>query len=230
MQHIHSRLLRLESFLLPQVPESPLLGYNNRESLYSWQPQLSSPPPLLWNEVTTIGAQSFLTALTQSIFHSDNITATEDDICDAYFRHVNKWLPIISQKKFYTQLASGRPTNRRPETELLLMCMYLMVRDPPDLDPSEENHYKSVRLAYCMLQAESTDLLQLAQSGLILATYEHASGHVEQAYSTIWTCVQMMHSLRLEDKLQTSKDSDHDKQTECAEAYALWWAILIRDR
>jgi hypothetical protein len=141
-------------------------------------------------------------------------------------------LPVISQKKLYTQLTGDCPMNRQPETDVLLLCMYLLVKDPSNFGPKEDTnkHYKSVRSAYFMLQAESTDLLQLAQSGLMLATYEHTSGHIEQAYLTIWTCVRMMHSLRLEDKFRLSRDSDKNKQTECAEAHALWWAILIRDR
>lgn len=122
--------------------------------------------------------------------------------------------------------------SRRPESVLLLMCMYLLVKDPSSLGPSEDihNHHKMVRSAYFMLQAEPTGSLELAQSGLMLATYEHASGLVEQAYSTIWTCVQMTHSLCLEDKFQRGIDNDHDKRIEFAEAHALWWSILIRDR
>ena len=91
--------------------------------------------------------------------------------------------------------------------------MYLLVRDPSDFDPCEDIHkyYKSVRSAYFILQAESRDLLELAQSGLLLATYEHTSGLIEQSYITIWTCIRMVYSLRLEDKFQISIDSDLDK-------------------
>jgi hypothetical protein len=231
MQHIHSRLMRLETLLAPLTCEL-FPDNNSTESLHSWKLQPLSPPSSLWSEPTLNGAQQYLTTLANSIFHSDIVKITEEDIYAAYFKHINKWLPIISQMKFHKLLASDRPVNRRPETDLLLMCMYLLVKDPSNLDHSEDIHkyYKSVRSAYFMLQAESTDVLELAQSGLMLATYEHASGHIEQAYATIWTCVRMMHSLRLEDKFRLSRDSDHDRQTEYAEAHALWWAILIRDR
>jgi hypothetical protein len=232
MQQIHSRLMHLETLLLPQAREFAFADNNIAESLHSQQPQPPSPPSSLRSEATLNGLQHYLATLANSIFHSDIVKITEEDICEAYFKHISKWLPVISQKKLYTQLAGDRPMNRLPETDLLLMCMYLLVRDPSSLYPSEdiEKYYKSVRLAYYMLQAESTNLLQLAQSGLMLATYEHASGLVEEAYATIWTCVRMMHSLHLEDKFRLSRDSDHNRQTECAEAHASWWAILMRDR
>jgi hypothetical protein len=232
MQQIHSRLMRLETLLLPQAREFTFSDNNSMESLHSQQPQPPSPLFSLWSEANLNGVQRYLTTLANSIFHSDIVKITEEDIYAAYFKHINEWLPIISQKKLYKQLASDRPMDRRPETDLLLLCMYLLVKNPSYLDPDEDihKHYKSVRSAYFMLQAESTDVLELAQSGLMLATYEHTSGHIEQAYATIWTCVRMMHSLRLEDKFQIRIDSDHNKQTECAEAHALWWAILIRDR
>jgi len=81
-----------------------------------------------------------------------------------------------------------------------------------------------------MLQADSIGSIELAQGGLLLATYEHASGLVEQAYATIWTSVRMMHSLRVRDKFQRKQIDNESDELERAEAHALWWAILIRDR
>jgi hypothetical protein len=88
-------------------------------------------------------------------------------------------------------------------------------------------YYRSTRYAYFILQAESLGSIELAQSGLMLATYEHASGLIEQAYTTIWSCARMMHSLRLQEICQTKMNCDDYDQTECAEAHSLWWAILI---
>ena len=232
MELIHVRLMRLET-LLPQARlDFAFLDSNSTQSLDSWQQQPPSPPASLWNEAGLSGVQQYLTTLANSIFNSDVNKVTEENIYTAYFRNINKWLPIISQRKFCKQLTSDRTTSRRPEMDLLLMCMYLLVKDPSDLDPSEDlySYYKSVRSAYFMLQVELIGSLELAQSGLMLASYEHASGLVEQAYATIWTCVRMVYSLRLQEKFQRSIDDDQDKQTERAEAHALWWAIIVRDR
>ena len=232
MQLINSRLMRLETLLLPQVPELAFSDNNSTESLHYWQRQSPSPPSSLWSEATLNGPRQYLATLANSLFHSHIFKITEEDICKAYFKHINEWLPIISQQKLYNHPAGNHPINRRPETNLLLMCMYLLVRDPSDFDPCEDIHkyYKSVRSAYFILQAESRDLLELAQSGLLLATYEHTSGLIEQSYTTIWTCVRMVHSLCLEDKFQINIDSDLDNLIERAELHSLWWAILIRDR
>lgn len=233
--------MRLETLLLPQLREFTFSDNNSIESSQSQkshqsQQSLQSQPPSpsspMQSEVTVNGVQQLLTTEANSIFRSDNAQMTEEDILEAYFKHIDKWLPILSKKRLYKKFARDRLVNRPPETDLLLMCMYLLVKDPSNLDPREDMHenYKNLRTIFFMLQAKSTDLLELAQSGLMLATYEHASGHIEQAYSTIWACVRMLHSLRLEDKFRISMEDNYDKQTECAEAHALWWATLIRDR
>ncbi|KIM99120.1 hypothetical protein OIDMADRAFT_146754 [Oidiodendron maius Zn] len=229
IQQIQARLMRLETLFLPQAYEFAFADDNSRESLLSQQPHRLSPPSSSWSKGPLNGVQQYLAMLANSVFDLDIAKITEEDICKAYFMHINHWLPIISQKKFYRQLAGDCIMDRRPETNLLLLSMYLLVTDPSSCEDLHK-HYTIVRTAYFMLQAESTDLLGLAQSGLILATYEHTSGYLEHAYSTIWTCVRMIYSLQLEDKFPISLDNDHDKQTECVEARALHWAILIRDR
>ncbi|KIN03309.1 hypothetical protein OIDMADRAFT_26023 [Oidiodendron maius Zn] len=241
IQQIQFRLMRLETLLLPQLREFNFSDNNSIESSQSQkshqsqQSQVSQPPSpssSMRSEATLNGVQQLLTAVANSVFRSDNAQMTEDDILEAYFNHIDKWLPILSEKRLYKKFARDRLVNRPPETDLLLMCMYLLVKDPSSLDSREDMHenYKNLRTIFFMLQAKSADLLELAQSGLMLATYEHVSGHIEQAYSTIWACVRMLHSLRLEDKFRISMDDNYDKQTECAEAHALWWATLIRDR
>lgn len=232
IQQIQARLIRLETLLPPQAREFAFADNNSRESLLSQQPRRLSPLSSLWSKGPLNGVQQYLAMLANSVFDLDIVKITEEDICKAYFMHINQWLPIISQKKFYKQLTGNRSMNRRPEADLLVSCMYLLVKDPSNLEPSEaiHNHYKRVRSTYFMLQAESMGGLELAQSGLMLATFEHASGHIEPAYATIWTCIRMMHSLRLENKFRASIDNNHDEETECAEAHALWWAIIIRDR
>ena len=81
-----------------------------------------------------------------------------------------------------------------------------------------------------MVQAESVGSIELAQSGLMLATYEHATGLVDAAHATIWTTVRMAQALCLQEKSQEDISCDHEEQVERTEANALWCALLIRDR
>jgi hypothetical protein len=234
LHDIHTRLKHLESSLY--LPDRQSSQPASSDTLATAMPprQLQCPPPSpsLSSDVPLGGIQQHLTTLVNSILQADDARSTEEDISVAYFKHINKWLPILSPKKFHEQLSHGRSMVGRPETDLLLICMYLLLKDPYKVGPLMGLHklYRSARSAYFMLQAESTGSIELAQSGLMLATYEHASGFVEWAYATIWTCVQMTHSLRLQDKFQRDMSCDHGEQIECAEAHALWWAILIRDR
>ncbi|KFX90886.1 hypothetical protein V490_06225 [Pseudogymnoascus sp. VKM F-3557] len=234
MQSIQSRLMRLESFL----PHSRGFGAafsgpdNNISCLPHSQvrpPSPPTPPTSKSSDDPLSSSQKYLASLIDSICHSEAAECTEEDICSTYFTHINKWLPIISQKKFHSQLNSLAP--RRPETNLLLTCMYLLVREPCPVGPNGEmdKYHKGARHSYFSLQADYPVSIDLAQCGLLLATYEHASGLVEQAYSTIWTCAGMMYSLRLQDKYLLNSECD-DEQINCAEGHSLWWGILIRDR
>jgi hypothetical protein len=235
MQSIQSRLMRLESYLpsngRPGI-ESISPNANTNGGTSSKPMQIPSPPASLSSDDPLSSVQQYLIALVNSICHSEVAKITEEDIFTAYFEHINKWLPIISQKKFLKQFGSHCSIQRRPEMDLLLTCMYLLVREPCRFNFRWETDkfYKGARCAYFMLQAESLGSIEVAQCGLMLATYEHATGLVEQAYATIWPCVRMMHSLRLQDKLNMKSNYDYEELVECAETHSLWWGILIRDR
>jgi hypothetical protein len=234
MQSIHGRLMRLERYLPHGMLDFEFPSSNNSSNMYLHPPSLrpSSLPTSLSSDDAPSSIQQYLTALVNAICHSEGTKITEEDIYATYFEYINKWLPIISQKRFCQQLGGNGRMVRRSETDLLLACMYLLVREPCTLDSRGEIdiYYRSTRYAYFILQAESLGSIELAQSGLMLATYEHASGLIEQAYTTIWACARMMYSLRLQEICRTKINCDDYDQTECAEAHSLWWAILIRDR
>jgi hypothetical protein len=90
MQQIHSRLMRLETLLLPQARELAFSDNNITESLHSQQPQPPSPPSSLQSEAPLNGVQHYLATLANSIFHSDSLKITEEDICEAFFEHISK--------------------------------------------------------------------------------------------------------------------------------------------
>jgi hypothetical protein len=235
MHNIHSRLMRLEQRIYLEAHRSENAyppASNTKDCSPSQSLRLPSSPSSLSSDAPVARVEQYLANVVNSILQSEDASVTEDDIHEAYFKHISKWLPIISQRHFHTQLDGGRSMVRRPEIDLLLVCMYLLVKDPCHSATGGElrKHYKSARSAYFILQADSIGSTELMQSGLLLATYEHASGLVEQAYATIWTCARMMHSLRLQEKFRSKMYGDHDEQTEGAEAHALWWAIRIRER
>lgn len=233
MQNIQSRLMRLESL----VPRHGRFGTtfnslddNNISCLP--HPQIHSPR-LATSESSDdplSSTKTYLASLVNSICHSHVAEITEENICSTYFTHINKWLPIVSQKKFYSQLGSSLAP-RPPEMNLLLTCMYLLVREPCTLGPNGEmdKYHTGARYSYFAMQSDYPVSIELAQCGLLLATYEHASGLVEQAYTTMWTCAGIMYSLRLQDSYLINFECD-DEQINCAEGHSLWWAILIRDR
>ena len=238
MDGIRSGVVRVGSYFPPdeQVREISTFhsnggGGGGGHPPPSW-PQQPSPPISLSSDDSAGAIRRFLSDLVSPICHSDDGRIAEEDVYSTYFSHINKWLPILSQTRFREKLHGGDTvTRRQPETNLLLACMYLLVRRPCKSRQSAEadKFYRGARHAYFALQGEGAGSVELAQSGLMLATYEHASGMVERAYATMWSCVGVVYGLRLKERGQV-KGCSWEERVEGVEAHSLWWGVLVRDR
>lgn len=116
-----------------------------------------------------------------------------EDFVSVYFATVHKWLPIINEKQFRDRLEC---CSYKYDTDdlLLLTSLYLIVRRPdeqPQPSLMDDNLYQAVRHFYFHVFADmaSSPSIQLLQSGLLLATYEHGHGLVDAANSTLFSCL-----------------------------------------
>jgi hypothetical protein len=113
----------------------------------------------------------------------DSITAS----CATYFEHVHRWMPVISQELFYEDL---RDAERSPRADfsLLILCIYLMIQVPAGeakASQLQESLYLTTKCLYVCLQTLLPRSIADLQAGLLIATFEHASGLCEEAYMTI---------------------------------------------
>ena len=106
--------------------------------------------------------------------------------CQVYFQNVHTWMPIISQKLFYKRMTEFSKT-KRADFSLLLLCICLLIRYPSS-DTTHDPLYKIVKTEYGHLNSHLEATIEMAQAGILIACYEHASGLVEASYYTIGVC------------------------------------------
>jgi hypothetical protein len=149
--------------------------------------------------------------------------------CQVYFQNVHKWMPVISQKLFYRRMTQFSNT-KRADFSLLLLSVCLLIQYPLS-DTTQLPLYSIVKSNYWHLNSCMEASTELAQAGLLIACYEHASGLVEASYHTIGLCARMGYWMGLhERRIDSDLAKDSDAWLENAEKCNLWWGIFIRDR
>ncbi|KAL4788378.1 hypothetical protein BJX76DRAFT_344998 [Aspergillus varians] len=162
-----------------------------------------------------------------------------DEISVRYFQGIHTFVPIVSRRRFHAHLLSFG-ADPRPDFALLLLCMGLLTysRDLPDPPAPQGGH----RVKYCTLytatkslmaqaQALCTPTTQLIQAGMLLAVYEYAHGHPQQAFMTIGSYARMAYAAQLRSlpSLTSIVPPRTDWIAEEEEANT-WWGIRICER
>jgi hypothetical protein len=149
-----------------------------------------------------------------------------------YFRDVHPWMPVISEKLFYDNLRESE-ISPQADSALLALCIHLMVQVPSsdaEAVQMEELLYLTAKCLYVCLQALLPQSIAGLQAGLLIATFEHASGLCDEAYMTIGGCARASFLMRLSRTPSREAHMDTDGWLRAVEAKNLWWGILIRDR
>ncbi|KAL6794203.1 hypothetical protein J3E68DRAFT_366663 [Trichoderma sp. SZMC 28012] len=146
-----------------------------------------------------------------------------------YFENVHKWIPIMSQKLFYSKMTDFSKT-KRPDFAILLLSILLSIHCPAT-GTAPEPLYKATRSIFWSVNATIDASLEMIQAGLLLSCYEYGFGMYKECYKTIGTCARMGHWMDLQDE---KPPSDHlrysDEWIRVAERCNVWWALVIRDR
>jgi len=181
---------------------------------------------------------------TQSSGSTDNVLSSQicriiradgkyiDDVVSRYFQGVQRWLPIISRKRFYDRLAHFQmvPT---ADFSILLLAMQLIAQHPsvdPDIDQDREALYLACKTLFGQVQAFIPSSPYLVQAGVILAHYEHAHGMIEAAYITVGTSARIACALGMHNRQCSMELQGTDPWLEDEEALCTWWGLVICDR
>ncbi|KAL7939270.1 hypothetical protein V8C35DRAFT_4455 [Trichoderma chlorosporum] len=146
-----------------------------------------------------------------------------------YFDNIHKWIPIMSQKLFYSRMTDFSKT-KCPDFAILLLSMLLSIHCPAS-GTAPEPLYKATRSIFWTLNANIDASLELIQAGILLSCYEYGFGMYKECYKTIGICVRMGHWMDLHNEKPLSDGIQYsDEWIRIAERCNLWWALVIRDR
>ncbi|KAN0122023.1 hypothetical protein V8E51_000349 [Hyaloscypha variabilis] len=223
LQQLRERLEKVENSITVQsqaCSEASGSISSNKNSITSWMGSL--PDARSWD--TSVAGK-----VRQIIEHKGNsITAS----CATYFQHIHRWMPVISEKLFYDNLR-GPEISPRADFSLLTLCIHLMIQVPAGdakVMQMQESLYLTTKCLYVCLQALLPQSIASLQAGLLIATFEHASGLCEEAYMTIGGCARASFLMRLSRTPGREVHGDTNAWLKAVEAKNLWWGILIRDR
>ncbi|KAL7954087.1 hypothetical protein V8C34DRAFT_295430 [Trichoderma compactum] len=146
-----------------------------------------------------------------------------------YFDNVHKWIPIMSQKLFYSRMTDFSKT-KRPDFAILLLSILLSIHCPAT-GTAPEPLYKATRSIFWSVNATIDASLEMIQAGVLLSCYEYGFGMYKECYKTIGVSARMGHWMELQGE---KPPSDHlrysDEWIRVAERCNVWWALVIRDR
>jgi hypothetical protein len=193
-------------------PGSYFLDYNVYRNAQLWLPQINV---LLSSEVRGYVNDS-------------------EFIVSQHFATTQSWMPLLSKKKIYQELAND-PSQHPSDFIILLYCMKLLMWWPPAHDGSAKRdgrtaaHSTATRLLH---EAECTGILtlQLLQAKLLVCLYELGHSIYPAAYLSVGACARYGMALGID---KTNEAFQRDLTTDpmdLEEMRRCWWAVIIIDR
>jgi Fungal specific transcription factor domain len=156
-----------------------------------------------------------------------------DDISARYFHGIHAFIPVVSRRRIHNHLVDfGAPPPASFSILLLTMCLItyhpeFASTDTESLD--QETLYLATKTLFAQVQASLPPSLDLIQAGIIISTYEYASGKTHDAFASIGFCARMGYTARLHlaTPVQGMNAEVYRKAQEDANT---WWGIVICER
>ncbi len=216
-----------QSDAVPDVVDSPASGLPPPSSLWTFSFG-KNPPDLSIDDQVSMQARRLLNVIISK-------RGPFNVFPELYFKNYQLSLPIINEDEFYWRLEN--PDEDAHFCALLLSIvlvtqLYPQSRDDVPIDPSEhlEELYPTLKSVYSMLQSTGKITLELIQTGILIASYEHTQALHQNAWMSIGSCVRMAHVLGLHTYLQTPMPIDLDDRIAVESRRRLWWGIVLMER
>lgn len=140
-----------------------------------------------------------------------------------YFNSVHKWMPIISEERFYTYLE--KPLSELPaDVAFLLLCMK-MITCASSEDPCA-GIYLAAKQGFANLETAGVLSIRGLQAGLLIAIYEMGHAIYPAAFLTIGACARYGYALGLGCSGATKVCRPFSRD-ELRENSRLWWAVIL---
>lgn len=217
--------------LLSEKAGHPNSGYATVvDKLIPYDPHMSHP---LLSRVATKNYPEDIDQFAQEFVSKviDDYGQPSQPALRAFFDEVQQWLPIIDEKSFNKHFSDAEIVPRA-DRSLLFLTVYLLGQ-PPRIDAATEQSilHCNTRAFFQYLSKRLHPSIELVQSALLLATYEHTRGLVETAYTTISSAASMAHAIGLPSAARRHyAPFDGSADSSASSKSNLWWAIVVLDR
>lgn len=199
-----------------------------------------SPPPQLWTTGTLpltdfrpFGVESQVLMQIERLLDSiSRKRAPIADICAHYFNTFHHALPIIDKELFYRHLEDPfNPTRPLFSTFLLSICLLeeTLSQAPGPKQPRGQL-YQTLKAFHSLLQSSGKATIELLQTGILVATYEHCQALHQEAWVSIGTCARIGHLLGLHTLVREAKPKNDETWAEFETRRCTWWAIVVLER
>ena len=181
-----------------------------------------------YQQYLSINNQVFCRALTVISRSRPNLEV----IYAKYFRTYHRSMPIVDKELFDSRL-QDLYTSSNPHFSTLLLAMFLISElSPPTRQggDSPEELYFAVKSNYSLLQCTRELSIELVQSGILIASYEHCQGLHEAAWLSIGTCARMGYALGLHKLLRKTLLEEEESGITSNIGRCVWWGIVILER
>lgn len=156
-----------------------------------------------------------------------------------YFRDFHRHLPIICPSLFRETVATYQGAPPPADFTILLLALCLLARNPStnsrlqhNPNPLKSIHVTS-KVLFARVQAAICSSIPLIQASLVIAAFEHVSGHPRAANITLGMSARMISSIEPSIHLKQDMNSiprDRNERLKAREAVNLWWSLATFER
>lgn len=149
---------------------------------------------------------------------------TQKALVAEYFKIANRWMPIISEIRFYGLLMNPL-RYADPGVTSILLGMKLVLSCPEEANLCSEIYVVAKEFLLRMEMAGHLSIYTL-QSAILIAMYEMGHAIFPGAFTTISTCARYAIALGINGTSAVQGKAWVEQE----ERNRTWWAILILDR
>lgn len=218
-QAILDRLERLESRVFASEEQQTTVAPDHRansnievkeaqENIWQLKPSLLHPSYL-----GMIAAMNLATILEEK-------STTARQVGENYFDSIHTFLPIVSRERMDKRTLEAQSLEANSGFMTLILSILLLMEQPADGFVTSRTFsfpelYRVCKYHYSLFSSLNEPCVELIQSGLLIALYEHGHCLAHQAYLTIGTCARMASAIGL--PAPTSAISQSTEMTTCTE-------------
>lgn len=159
-----------------------------------------------------------------SIQHALGDVRSRKALAQSYFTTASKWLPLISQARFYTTLFDPlRCTD--PGITCILLAMKLLLSHPSS-DSTVSELYFAAKSYLLRLEIAGQISIATLQANLLIGMYEIGHAIFPSAFTTVSTCARHAVVLGIEGTVPVQGKAWMEQE----ERNRIWWGTIILDR